>query len=232
VVESVLAELSTPRLPWWQPVRETDPKVVSALHALRMAFTRKAVALDSSCRPSPQERWTLSASWLARLDGLQTQDRRAQELLEIFVSRKSCPPEESPAAIAVKGEIFPYLPGDLSRYMYLTLLHELDAPRFNYPALKSRFSRYQIHLAIVGLATRLAWKLCLIDEHLLQVRIRGCVWEMSGGSVDDFLQWCRSKVAPDAPFRSLDGVLRGCLIPMVTAMDLPGERPATCGKSS
>lgn len=212
----VLADLPEPFEEWWQPVPGTDPDAQLRLHRLRMSFACAALRLHGQT-----DHGLRSAGWLAAtqpVSALQTRESRAQCHLRALRPTPLVLPEEPAACAAVRAEIFPHLPSDLSRYLYLTLLHDVETPRFNYPSLQDRYSAYKLHAAIVSLATRLAWRLCLVQERDLQHSIRGCLQEMSRGSLLHLRQLCGRTMAEDTPFLEIDQVLRLCLLPILNGM--------------
>lgn len=221
LIRSVCASLPTTCQSWWRPPPDTAPETQLRLHTLRMAFVRDAMQLLPE---SPSTLWRAKVLFLPSLQYMAplraVQDTMGQQILSRRRGMLTCP-EDPPGTTAVAEKIFPHLPTNLSRYMYLSLLHETDEPRFSYPALREHLSEEEMHCAIVTLASRLVWWLCLIDAHHLQLQIRGCIEEMSGGCVKDFSQWCHSSVAQDAPFLAIDHVLRACLVSIMRAMNFP-----------
>lgn len=216
LARQVLAELPKSFEGWWQPVPGTAPDVQLALHRLRMSFVHAVLKMHGHTGRGAPFPSSLAVS--QPLSVRQASESRAQCQLRELPPTPIETLVEPAACAAVRAEIFPFLPSDLSRYLYLALLQGIDTPRFNYPSLQNRFSAYKLHTAIVALATAQAWKLCLIHEQSLRQAIRGCLQEMSGGSLEHLLQLCSRPMAEGAPFAEIDRVLRRCLIPILTAM--------------
>jgi hypothetical protein len=113
LAKAVFDHLPKPIETWWQPVSETDQETQLRLHLARIHFTRVIMRIHAQpghgLYPRTQPDGHLQVP--IRQDRERTALGRLQEVERLQISL----PPEPVAADALRGEIFPYLPSDVSR---------------------------------------------------------------------------------------------------------------------